>query len=109
MLSRDFFRFRLGQFLAIVGGRCCFLGLSWWTLASTGSKSHFTQLAIVYSVVGFVSLPLLAPLADRWPRKWCALVADLVTADLSLTRVLAALSDPLRLDIVCLLSDGQER
>ena len=29
--------------------------------------------------------------------------------DLSLTRVLAALSDPLRLGIVYLLSDGQER
>ncbi|ACV05600.1 helix-turn-helix transcriptional regulator [Kytococcus sedentarius] len=31
------------------------------------------------------------------------------TADLSLTRVLSALSDPLRLGIVCLLSDGHER
>lgn len=31
------------------------------------------------------------------------------TADLSLTRVLSALSDPLRLGIVLLLSDGQER
>lgn len=30
-------------------------------------------------------------------------------ADLSLTRVLSAVSDPLRLGIVCLLSDGQER
>lgn len=31
------------------------------------------------------------------------------TADLSLTRVLSAVSDPLRLGIVCLLSDGKER
>lgn len=31
------------------------------------------------------------------------------TANLSLTRVLSALSDPLRLGIVHLLSDGQER
>lgn len=31
------------------------------------------------------------------------------TADLSLTRVLAALSNPLRLGIVHLLSDGEER
>lgn len=31
------------------------------------------------------------------------------TADISLTKVLAALSDPLRLGIVHLLSDGQER
>ena len=31
------------------------------------------------------------------------------TADLSLTRVLSALSDPLRLGIVRLLSDGEER
>ena len=104
-----FFAFGLDSSSPLWEDDAVFLGLSWWTLASTGSKSHFTQLAIVYSVVGFISLPLLAPLADRWPRKWCALVADLVTADLSLTRVLAALSDPLRLDIVCLLSDGQER
>lgn len=44
-----------------------------------GSTYYFTQLAIVFSIVGFVSLPLLAPLADRWPRKWCAVVADLWT------------------------------
>ncbi|MDO5083605.1 transcriptional regulator [Arachnia propionica] len=31
------------------------------------------------------------------------------TGELSLTRVLSALSDPLRLGIVSLLSDGQER
>lgn len=31
------------------------------------------------------------------------------TEDISLTRVLSALSDPLRLGITCLLSDGQER
>lgn len=31
------------------------------------------------------------------------------TEDLSLTRVLSALSDPIRLGIVLLLSDGQER
>ena len=31
------------------------------------------------------------------------------TSDISLTRVLSALSDPLRLGIVCLLSDGSER
>lgn len=31
------------------------------------------------------------------------------TEDLSLTRVLAALSDPIRLGVVLLLSDGQER
>lgn len=31
------------------------------------------------------------------------------TSDISLTKVLAALSDPLRLGIVHLLSDGQER
>jgi DNA-binding transcriptional ArsR family regulator len=31
------------------------------------------------------------------------------TGDISLTRVLSALSDPLRLGIVCLLSDGRER
>ncbi|MFF3394140.1 ArsR/SmtB family transcription factor [Streptomyces sp. NPDC002669] len=31
------------------------------------------------------------------------------TTDLSLTRVLSAMSDPLRLGIVCLLADGHER
>lgn len=79
MLPPDFLRFHVGQFLSLLGGRCAFLVLAWWMLASTGSKAHFAQLAFVFSGVGFVCLPLLAPLADRWPRKWCALVADLWT------------------------------
>jgi hypothetical protein len=77
MLSRDFSLFQVGQFLSALGGRCCFLSVAWWTLAVTGSTSHFTQLAIICSTVGFVCPPLLAPLADRWPRKWCAVAADL--------------------------------
>lgn len=79
MLPPDFLRFHVGQFLSLLGGRCAFLVLAWWMLASTGSKAHFAQLTFVFSGVGFVCLPLLAPLADRWPRKWCALVADLWT------------------------------
>lgn len=75
--SPDFVRFRTGQFLAILGGRCSFLSLSWWLLAHTGSKADFTRLAVIFSLCGLVSLPLLAPLADRWSRKTCAFVADL--------------------------------
>lgn len=79
MLPLDFLRFRAGQFLSLLGGRCAFLVLAWWMLVSTGSKAHFAQLAFVFSAVGFVCLPLLASLADRWPRKWCAVAADLWT------------------------------
>ncbi|WAT14825.1 MFS transporter [Xanthomonas fragariae] len=77
MPSPDFVRFRTGQFLAILGGRCSFLSLSWWLLARTGSKADFTRLALIFSLCGLVSLPILAPLADRWSRKACALAADL--------------------------------
>ncbi|MBB3229160.1 MFS family permease [Luteibacter sp. Sphag1AF] len=78
MLSRDFTMFRTGQFLASLGGRCSFLSLSWWILASTGSKQQFAELSLVFSVASFVSLPLLAPLADRWARKNLALLADAI-------------------------------
>ncbi|MCC8469115.1 MFS transporter [Xanthomonas phaseoli] len=77
MPSPDFVRFRTGQFLAILGGRCSFLSLSWWLLPRTGSKADFTRLALIFSLCGLVSLPILAPLADRWSRKACALAADL--------------------------------
>ncbi|MEG8103209.1 MFS transporter [Xanthomonas hortorum] len=77
MPSPDFVRFRTGQFLAILGGRCSFLSLSWWLLARTGSKADFTRLALIFSLCGLVSLPIFASLADRWSRKACALAADL--------------------------------
>ena len=51
MLPPDFLRFRAGQFLSLLGGRCTFLVLAWWMLASTGSKAHFAQLAFVFSAV----------------------------------------------------------
>ncbi|MBD4234377.1 MFS transporter, partial [Xanthomonas citri pv. citri] len=76
MPSPDFVRFRTGQFLAILGGRCSFLSLSWWLLARTGSKADFTRLALIFSLCGLVSLPIFASLADRWSRKACALAAD---------------------------------
>lgn len=77
MPSRDFVRFRAGQFLAILSGRCSFLCLSWWPLAKTGTKSDFAHLVFVFSAVGLLALPVVAPLADRWPRRTCVLVADL--------------------------------
>lgn len=77
MLSSDFTRFRTGQFLAMLSGRCSFLSLSWWLLERTGSKADFARLAFIFSVCGLISLPMLAPLVDRWSRRTCALAADM--------------------------------
>lgn len=72
----DFARFRTGQFISSLCGRCSFISLSWWVLSSTGSKAYFTHLATIFSLACFVTLPLLAPFADRWARRSVAVFAD---------------------------------
>jgi MFS transporter, DHA3 family, macrolide efflux protein len=75
-LGRDFWLYRLGQFVSVVGDTCNKLALAWWILSATGSA---TVMATVVAPAWFAQLlltPLLGPTGDRFSRKRIAVLGD---------------------------------
>lgn len=76
-LGRDFWMFRFGQLASLLGDGCGMIALSWWVLDKTGSAASMSAVLAPAMVVRVILLPLMGPLADRFPRKRLILIADL--------------------------------
>lgn len=76
-LGRDFWMFRLGQLVSLLGDACGMIALSWWVLDKTGSAAQMSAVLAPAMAVRVLLLPLMGPLADRFPRKRLILIADL--------------------------------
>lgn len=76
-LGRDFWMFRFGQLVSLLGDGCGMIALSWWVLDKTGSAARMSAVLAPAMAVRVLLLPLMGPLADRYPRKRLILIADL--------------------------------
>ena len=76
-LGRDFWAFRFGQIVSLLGDNCGMIALSWWVLGKTGSAVSVSAVLAPAMAVRVLLLPLMEPLADRLPRKRLILIADL--------------------------------
>lgn len=76
-LGRDFWMFRFGQLVSLLGDGCGMIALSWWVLDKTGSAARMSAVLAPAMAVRVLLLPLMGPLADRFPRKRLILIADL--------------------------------
>ncbi len=72
-LGRDFWLYRSGQFISSLGDICASIALAWWVLHKTGSGTAMASIMMPAMLLRIFSLPLMAPLGDRFSRK--ALVA----------------------------------
>jgi len=75
-LGRDFWNFRLGQLVSLLGDGCGMIALSWWILSKTGSAAQMSAVLAPAMAVRLVLLPLLGPVADRFSRKHLIALAD---------------------------------
>lgn len=75
-LGRDFWRFRVGQFVSLLGDGCGTIALSWWILGKTGSAAAMSAVLAPAMAVRLALLPLLGPAADMFPRKRLIALAD---------------------------------
>lgn len=76
VLGSDFWIFRFGQFISIIGDACTNVAFAWWILDKTDSPA---KMAAVFAPVTFVRiflLPLFGPLGDRYSRKWLVIFSD---------------------------------
>jgi MFS transporter, DHA3 family, macrolide efflux protein len=76
-LGRDFWLYRIGQLLSLLGSSCGGIALAWWVLDKTGSAAKMSAVIAPAMAVRVILLPLMGPLADRFPRKRLILIADL--------------------------------
>jgi len=76
-LGRDFWLFRLGQAISVLGDSCGAIALSWWILDATGSAVVMSSVLAPAMVVRIVLTPLFGPLGDRVTRKKLIIVSDL--------------------------------
>jgi MFS family permease len=76
-LGSDFWKFRFGQLVSLLGNGCRAVALSWWILEKTGSPKAIASVLVPAMVVNLILLPLFGPLGDNFSRKKLIVVADL--------------------------------
>ena len=76
-LGMDFWKFRLGQFVSLLGNGCSTVALSWWVLEKTGSAKAIAVVLVPAMVANLILLPLFGPLGDNFSRKKIIVLGDL--------------------------------
>jgi len=75
-LGRDFWNFRLGQLISVLGDACGSIALAWWVLDRTGSAAEMSSILAPAAFVRVFLLPVFGPIADLYSRRMLILVAD---------------------------------
>jgi MFS transporter, DHA3 family, macrolide efflux protein len=76
-LGRDFWNYRFGQLISLVGDSCSHIALAWWILEKTGSAAQMSSVLAPAMFVRIFLLPLVGPIGDRFARKKLIIFADL--------------------------------
>lgn len=76
-LGHDFWNYRAGQAISMIGDACGHIALAWWILDKTGSAAKMSVVMAPAMVVRIILMPLLGPFGDKFSRKHLIIVADL--------------------------------
>ncbi len=76
-LGGDFWKFRLGQLVSLLGNQCTNIATAWWILEKTGSAKAMATVLAPAMAGNMIFLPLLGPLGDNFSRKKLIVIADL--------------------------------
>ncbi len=89
-LGRDFWLFRSGQAVSVIGDGCTSIALAWWILDSTGSAGKLASVLSPAMFAAILMIPLFGPLGDRFERKKILIISDLWRAGLMLSLAVMA-------------------
>lgn len=76
-LGADFWHFRIGQLVSLLGDSCGNIAMAWWILEKTGSAAQMSMVLAPAMLVRIILLPLLGPIGDKVSRKKLILAADI--------------------------------
>lgn len=77
-LGRNFWLFRIGQIVSIIGDSCGSIALAWWILETTGSAAKMSSVLAPAMFIRIFLLPLFGPIGDKYSRKWLAVASDVL-------------------------------
>ena len=84
-LGRDFWLFRFGQAVSVVGDGCSTIAMAWWVLDATGSAVAMSSVVAPAMLARIFLTPLFGPVGDRISRKYLIATSDLWRGMLMLT------------------------
>jgi MFS transporter, DHA3 family, macrolide efflux protein len=76
-LGKDFWLFRFGQIISVLGDSCSHIALAWWILDATESPAQMSAVLAPAMFMRIFLLPLLGPIGDKFPRKWLIFISDI--------------------------------
>jgi MFS family permease len=76
-LGKDFWNYRLGQVVSLLGDSCSNIALAWWILDKTGSAAKMSSELAPAMAIRIFLMPLFGPVADRFSRKNLIIIADI--------------------------------
>src|SRR5687768_14599602 len=76
-LGRDFWNFRLGQLISLLGDACGSIALAWWVLDRTGSAAEMGSILAPAMMAKILLLPFCGTIADLYSRKMLVILSDL--------------------------------
>lgn len=76
-LGSDFWKYRLGQLISLLGDSCSGIALAWWILDKTGSAASMSTVLAPAMLVRIILLPLFGPLGDNFSRKNLIIISDI--------------------------------
>ncbi|MBF0297517.1 MAG: MFS transporter [Oligoflexia bacterium] len=103
-LGKDFWIFRFGQIISIIGDNCSYVALMWWILDKTGSAAKISTVLAPSLFIKIFLLPLCGPLGDFFPRKWIVVCADCWRAILTIILAVIFYLDFFYLPLIMLIS-----
>lgn len=75
-LGRDFWIYRIGQLISVIGDGCINIGFIWWVLDKTNSAADASLVLFPAMFVRVFLLPLFGPIGDKFARKHVAFLGD---------------------------------
>lgn len=77
-LGKDFYYFRIGQFISILGDYSNTIALAWFILEMSGSSAQMSIVLTGATIARIGMLPFFGPIADRFSRKSIIIISDLI-------------------------------
>ncbi|MBP7795681.1 MAG: MFS transporter [Elusimicrobiales bacterium] len=102
-LGRDFWIYRIGQFVSALGDGCLNVGFMWWVLDVTNSAAAASFIMFPSMFTRVFLMPLFGPVGDRFKRKYIVAISDLWRGILIATLGILALNGMFKKDILVVI------
>jgi MFS transporter, DHA3 family, macrolide efflux protein len=92
---RTFFIIWLGQLVSLIGSELSAFGLGVWIFEKTHQATPFALVALTTALPRLFISPFAGVLVDRWNRRWIMMIADTISALMTLSAAFLLFSNQL--------------